>query len=458
MVRRRRHADGARDARQGAADARVPEAARVADRGVGEPPRQPATAAGGRPRWSTALEAYGVPGYEVRAYENAPDALFDAARGHREVARARPPARLARRPHLGDDRLPRGRGPARLRRREGHRHLHPRPVVPARLVDLGPVRPARHVPGPAPRCAATTCPGSGPRAIYPDRDGLFIAVVPTEAAAAVGSDRRRSRRPPARRLPERAAGHRERASACEPRVRDDATPPGREPERDRDDPDGPTSASVAATVTANPASERQHAAAACCGSRTGRARGGGRSRRTGPRARTPRAPSPSAGRPRRRTRRRRAAPRSRAARRSTSADRRDDAQRADDRDGAPPDLVPRTRRGRRRAQAADRAGNAASEIETPISATGTLWKLRAKLTAETLPATRVEATLVKNRNVSGSIGWLTILGTISRRNSWRAGIRRSSRRRTRDGRPSGSRRRGCRGGGRRRSRPRRRPP
>ena len=35
----------------------------------------------------------------------------------------------------------------------------------------------------------------------------------------------------------------------------------------------------------------------------------------------------------------------------------------------------------------------------------------AKLTAETLPATRVEATLVKNRNVSGSIGWLAILGT-----------------------------------------------
>ena len=32
---------------------------------------------------------------------------------------------------------------------------------------------------------------------------------------------------------------------------------------------------------------------------------------------------------------------------------------------------------------------------------------------------------MKNRNVSGSIGWLSILGTISRRNSWSAGIRRS---------------------------------
>ncbi len=69
----------------------------------------------------------------------------------------------------------------------------------------------------------------------------------------------------------------------------------------------------------------------------------------------------------------------------------------------------------------------------PTSDTGTLWKLRAKLTALTLPATSVVATLVKNRNVSGSIGWLAILGTISRRNSRTAGIRRSSRGRIRTG-------------------------
>ena len=79
----------------------------------------------------------------------------------------------------------------------------------------------------------------------------------------------------------------------------------------------------------------------------------------------------------------------------------------------------------------DSPGNAASEIATPISATGTLWKFRAKLTAVTLPATRVVATRVKNRNVSGSIGWLSILGTIRRRNSWIAAMRRSSRNRTR---------------------------
>ena len=83
------------------------------------------------------------------------------------------------------------------------------------------------------------------------------------------------------------------------------------------------------------------------------------------------------------------------------------------------------------AHALDRVGKAATEIATPISATGTLWKLRAKLTAETLPATSVDATLVKNRNVSGSIGWLAILGTMSLPNSSSAGIRRSSRKRTR---------------------------
>ena len=79
------------------------------------------------------------------------------------------------------------------------------------------------------------------------------------------------------------------------------------------------------------------------------------------------------------------------------------------------------------AQAAERIGNAASAIATPISDTGTLWKLRAKLSEVTLPAASVLATRLKNRNVSGSIGWLSILGSISRTNSWSAGICRSSR-------------------------------
>ena len=37
-------------------------------------------------------------------------------------------------------------------------------------------------------------------------------------------------------------------------------------------------------------------------------------------------------------------------------------------------------------------GNAAMANATPIRLTGTLWKLRAKLTAVTLPAASVDAT------------------------------------------------------------------
>ena len=91
-----------------------------------------------------------------------------------------------------------------------------------------------------------------------------------------------------------------------------------------------------------------------------------------------------------------------------------------DRERARPDLAPepaavagRPRRGEaRERRQRDRHAD---------SATGTLWKLRAKLTAVTLPAASVVATLVKNRNVSGSMGWLSILGSISRTNSRSAG-------------------------------------
>ena len=85
------------------------------------------------------------------------------------------------------------------------------------------------------------------------------------------------------------------------------------------------------------------------------------------------------------------------------------------------------------AQTPDSDGNAASEIAMPTSATGTLWKLRAKLTAVMDPAASVDATLVKNRNVIGSIGWASILGSISQPNSWSAGIRSRIRGRIRTG-------------------------
>ena len=84
--------------------------------------------------------------------------------GHREDARARAPAGLARGPHVGDDRVPRGRRPARLRRREDQGHLHQRPVVSDHLLASGAPRTRRARTRTSPRCAATTCPGSGPRA------------------------------------------------------------------------------------------------------------------------------------------------------------------------------------------------------------------------------------------------------------------------------------------------------
>ena len=87
------------------------------------------------------------------------------------------------------------------------------------------------------------------------------------------------------------------------------------------------------------------------------------------------------------------------------------------------------------AQTPDSDGNAASEIAIPTIATGTLWKLRAKLTAVMDPAASVEATLVKNRNVIGSIGWASILGSISQPNSWSAGMRTRSRGRMRTDEP-----------------------
>ena len=67
------------------------------------------------------------------------------------------------------------------------------------------------------------------------------------------------------------------------------------------------------------------------------------------------------------------------------------------------------------AAAADITGKAVTAKATPMRATGTLWKLRAKLTALMLPAAKVEATEVKKRNVSGSMGWATALGIESRR-------------------------------------------
>jgi hypothetical protein len=75
------------------------------------------------------------------------------------------------------------------------------------------------------------------------------------------------------------------------------------------------------------------------------------------------------------------------------------------------------------AAAVDSAGNAASAKEIPMTVTGTLWKLRAKLTELIPPTASVDARALSWRNVRGSIGWLAILGSISLPNWRMAGIR-----------------------------------
>ncbi len=54
--------------------------------------------------------------------------------------------------------------------------------------------------------------------------------------------------------------------------------------------------------------------------------------------------------------------------------------------------------------AAERSGNAAIAKDAPNRLTGTLWKLWAKLIELTEPGSRLDASAVKYRNVSGCTG------------------------------------------------------
>ena len=80
LVRGRGHPDGPRTARRGGPDRCRPAQARRADRRVGEPSRQPQRRLGPRGDGGRHCEAYGVDGYEVRAYETRAQALRDAAK------------------------------------------------------------------------------------------------------------------------------------------------------------------------------------------------------------------------------------------------------------------------------------------------------------------------------------------------------------------------------------------
>ena len=103
--------------------------------------------------------------------------------------------------------------PARLPRRDDQRHLHPRPVVPVELVDLGPVRPARDVPGrrrdgaQLPALEAARGPVPGPRR----QVHLVVPTLPAPTAPAARRGRRLGVASRSRRRP-RAARHRKTAS------------------------------------------------------------------------------------------------------------------------------------------------------------------------------------------------------------------------------------------------------
>ena len=141
--------------------------------------RQDAKAGGWGPSsMAEALAAYGVAGYEVRAYENRNQSLREAAAAMVRTGAPVDPHRMARCAHLGHDRLPRGRRPDRVPRRAHHGHQRVRPVVPDRVHDLGPVRSRGHAPGPR-RDQAQLPPVGATRGRLPERDGKYLVVVPT---------------------------------------------------------------------------------------------------------------------------------------------------------------------------------------------------------------------------------------------------------------------------------------
>ena len=125
-----------------------------------------------------ALKAYGAQGLPGARLPDPPGRPARRGEGHPEDALAGPAARLARRPHLGHDRLPRRRRPVGLRGREDPGHLHPRPVVPDVSSIWGPSDPPGTYQNDA-EMVRNYLKWKRPEGLYPSRDGLYIAVVPT---------------------------------------------------------------------------------------------------------------------------------------------------------------------------------------------------------------------------------------------------------------------------------------
>ena len=127
-----------------------------------------------------ALEANGVPGYEVRAYQTRASALKDAAKA---IARYHAPVILLswRGAHtwvMTGYRADADPLVFRNARVSGAYILDP--WYPRNLLDLGSVRPPGTYQDVA-EMRRNYLPWRRPEGHYPDRDGLFIAVVPTQA-------------------------------------------------------------------------------------------------------------------------------------------------------------------------------------------------------------------------------------------------------------------------------------
>ena len=141
--------------------------------------RQDAKAGGWGPSsMAEALAAYGVPGYEVRAYENRNQSLREAAKAMVRTGAPVDPHRVARCAHLGHDRLPRGCRSDRVPRRAHHGHQRVRPVVPTVSTIWGPSDPAGTLQDLA-EIKRNFLQWERPEGSYPERDGKYLIVVPT---------------------------------------------------------------------------------------------------------------------------------------------------------------------------------------------------------------------------------------------------------------------------------------
>ena len=185
-------------------DGRLPARAPGPGPRVGELRATATTATGAPRRWRLALEALrrgGLRGPRLRDPQRRPARRRG---GDRDDRLAGHPARLARRPHLGHDRLQGRRRPVGVRRREGLEGAY---ILDPWYPPVSSIWGRSDPPGTfqdAAEMERNYLRWKRPEGRYPERDGLYISVVPTISVS-------RSAEPPAPSQPadeedRRAAG------------------------------------------------------------------------------------------------------------------------------------------------------------------------------------------------------------------------------------------------------------